>query len=278
MPRASEFASYVFIKNDLSNLSWNTRNPNRNPDGQLYTQQECLDNPEIAAGLGRQKPEYVIKVKEDAFWVVEAKNTLDKIDVAYREAIDYAKDINKSDAVKAHIVTGVAGNDDDGYLVQTGVFTPAGKVEIVEYNNKDISHIPTSRRGLLTGKTDNGIHLACLHFGLFEYERRRQVRSLLNFINDETDPSAPLIIAGDFNDWRKLGHKKISRESNLKEAFIEKRQCLARSFPARLPLLMMDRIYFRNMTLVDAEQLSGPPWNRLSDHCALYAEFSLDDR
>ena len=139
MPRASEFASYVFIKNDLSNLSWNTRNPNRNPDGQLYTQQECLDNPEIAAGLGRQKPEYVSKVKEDAFWVVEAKNTLDKIDVAYREAIDYAKDINKSDAVKAHIVTGVAGNDDDGYLVQTGVFTPAGKVEIVEYNNKPIT-------------------------------------------------------------------------------------------------------------------------------------------
>jgi len=80
VPRASEFASYVFIKNDLGSLGWNTRNPSRNPNGQLYTQQECLDNVEIAAGLGRQKPEYVIKVKEDTFWVVEAKNTLDKID------------------------------------------------------------------------------------------------------------------------------------------------------------------------------------------------------
>jgi uncharacterized protein (UPF0147 family) len=139
MPRASEFASYVFIKNDLNHLRWNTRNPIRNAEGQLYTQQECLDNPDIAEGLGRQRPEYVVKVKEDAFWVIEAKNTLDKIDVAFREAVDYAKDINKSDAVKALIVTGVAGNDDDGYLVQTGFLSTAGAVEIVEYNNKAIT-------------------------------------------------------------------------------------------------------------------------------------------
>lgn len=139
MPRASEFASYVFIKNDLDNLGWNTRNPNRKPEGQLYTQQECLDNPEIASGLGRQKPEYVIKVKEDAFWVVEAKNTLEKIDIAFKEAVDYAADINTSDTVRASIVTGVAGNDDDGYLVQTGFVSADGTVDIVEYNNKPIT-------------------------------------------------------------------------------------------------------------------------------------------
>lgn len=139
MARVSEFASYVFIKNDLDNLGWNTRNPARNPDGQVYTQQECLDNPDIAVGLGRQKPEYVIKVKEDIFWVVEAKNTLEKIDQAFQEAIDYAKAINQSSAVKAFIVTGVAGNDDDGYLVQTGTVSIAGIVEIVEYNNKPIT-------------------------------------------------------------------------------------------------------------------------------------------
>ena len=139
MPRASEFASYVFIKNDLDNLGWNTRNPTRNPDGQLYTQQECLDNPDIADGLGRQKPEYVIKVKEDVFWVVEAKNTLDKIDIAFQEAVDYAKDINKSTIVSAFIVTGVAGNDDEGYLVKTGTITKEGIVKLVEFNNKQIT-------------------------------------------------------------------------------------------------------------------------------------------
>ncbi|WP_421220115.1 hypothetical protein [Aeromonas enteropelogenes] len=120
MSRTSEFASYVFIKNDLSNLGWNTRNPNRHAEGQLYTQQECLDNPEIALGLGRLKPEYVIKIKEDQYWVVEAKNSLEKIDVAFQEAVDYAHKINVSKLVRASVVTGVAGNDDDGYLVKTG--------------------------------------------------------------------------------------------------------------------------------------------------------------
>ncbi|WP_257254344.1 class I SAM-dependent DNA methyltransferase, partial [Endozoicomonas sp. SESOKO3] len=74
-----------------------------------------------------------------AFWVIEAKNTLDKIDIAFREAVDYAKDINQSDAVKAKIVTGVAGNDDDGYLVQTAYISTAGAVDIVEYNSKTIT-------------------------------------------------------------------------------------------------------------------------------------------
>jgi type I restriction enzyme M protein len=154
MPRASEFASYVFIKNDLNNLGWNTRNPSRNPDGQLYTQQECLDHPDIAEGLGRQKPEYVIKVKEDVFWVVEAKNTLDKIDIAFQEAVDYAKDINQSTTVSAFIVTGVAGNDDDGYLVKTGTISKSGIVELVEFNNKEIT-------GFLS--PDQAIYLADNH-------------------------------------------------------------------------------------------------------------------
>lgn len=156
MPRASEFASYVFIKNDLSNLGWNTRNPNRHPEGRLYTQQECLDNAEIAAGLGRQKPEYIVKVSEDQFWVIEAKNTLDKIDLAFQEAIEYAQDINKSTLIRATIVTGVAGNDDDGYLVKTAYISLNGKIHIVEYNNKPITGFlsPSQALQLVENKTN----------------------------------------------------------------------------------------------------------------------------
>ncbi len=157
MLRVSEFASYVFIKNDLSNLGWNTRNPNRVPDGQLYTQQECLDNPDIAEGLNKQKPEYVVKVKEDSFWVIEAKNSRDKMEIAFKEAIDYAKDINKSNTVKVFLVTGVAGNDDEGYLVQTGYILADGTVAIIEYNNKLITGFlsPNQANYLI----DNGTHV-----------------------------------------------------------------------------------------------------------------------
>jgi type I restriction enzyme M protein len=139
MARNSEFSSYVFIKNDLGNMGWNTKNPSRADNGQLYTQQECLDHPEIAAGLKRQRPEYVVKVHEDVFWVIEAKATHEQIDDAFNEALGYAKNINKSKLIKARLITGVAGNDDDGYLVSTAFLQVDGQVSTVKYNKRKIT-------------------------------------------------------------------------------------------------------------------------------------------
>lgn len=139
MVRKSEFSSYVFIKNDLKGIGWDIRNPNRNGAGRLYTQQECLDHPEIGQYLGRLRPEYVVKASEDSFWVIEAKGTLDKIDQAFDEAANYAKDINKSNLVRAALITGVAGNDDDGYLVKTAYVNAAGDVRNVVYNGRTIT-------------------------------------------------------------------------------------------------------------------------------------------
>lgn len=155
MARKSEFSSYVFIKNDLAKMGWNTRNPERSNGGQLYTQQECLDHPEIAAGLARQRPEYVIKVHEDSFWVIEAKGTHGQLDDAVNEAVGYAKDINKSSLVKARLVTGVAGNDDDGYLVSTSFIRADGRIELVKYNGRQITGFlsPDQARYLVTNNT-----------------------------------------------------------------------------------------------------------------------------
>ncbi|GAA4024733.1 hypothetical protein GCM10022212_22960 [Actimicrobium antarcticum] len=120
-------------------MGWNTRNPSKGNNGQVYTQQECLDHPELAAGLKRQRPEYVVKVHEDVFWIIEAKGTHEKIDDAYNEALGYAKDVNKSKIVKARLITGVAGNDDDGYLVNTAFLHLDGRVSPVKYNNRKIT-------------------------------------------------------------------------------------------------------------------------------------------
>ncbi len=49
----------------------------------------------------------------------------------------------------------------------------------------------------------------------------------------------------------------------------------AKTYPSRLPLFRMDRIYFRNLALQEARVLAGGTWQRLSDHRALYASFSL---
>ena len=45
----SEYQSYVYIRNELKDKGWNIANPNRDPSGQVYTQNECLQNPEITS-------------------------------------------------------------------------------------------------------------------------------------------------------------------------------------------------------------------------------------
>lgn len=139
MARNSEFSSYVYIKNDLERMGWNIRNPSRNGGGQLYTQQECLDHPELALGLGRQRPEYVVKIFEDSYWVIEAKGELDNIDDAFQEAHHYARAVNNSKLVKARIITGVAGNDEDAYFVKTAFIKEDGSISEVRYNGKKIT-------------------------------------------------------------------------------------------------------------------------------------------
>lgn len=155
MPRNSEFTSYVFIRNDLQRLGWNTRNPSRDARGQVYTQQECLDHPELAAGLGSQRPEYVLKINEESFWVVEAKSSPNEIDRALSEAVNYARDINKPKLVSAIVATGVAGNDADGYITQTVFVCSSGSTADITYNGKPITGLlsPDQARQLVNEDT-----------------------------------------------------------------------------------------------------------------------------
>lgn len=139
MPRNSEFNSYTFIKNDLLELGWNTRNPNRDPNGEVYTQQECLDHPAIGEQLGRQKPEYVIKVNENVFWVIEAKAEHRQLEQAFQEARDYANLINLDQTVRAFLISGVSGNDIDGYLIKSAKVNRNGTINLIEYNDNFIT-------------------------------------------------------------------------------------------------------------------------------------------
>jgi endonuclease/exonuclease/phosphatase family metal-dependent hydrolase len=49
----------------------------------------------------------------------------------------------------------------------------------------------------------------------------------------------------------------------------------ARTFPARLPLLCLDRIYVRNASVHLPVVLPRKPWSHLSDHAPLAAEILL---
>lgn len=148
------------------------------------------------------------------------------------------------------------------------------KRPIRSWSQYDISILPTSRRGLLHGLIEPGIHLICVHMGLLRWERTYQAWCLGKFIQREVG-DAPLVVAGDFNDFRHRVDRTLTARFGLQEAYRERHGRLARTYPAQWPLFHTDRIYYRGLELLQAERLSGNPWHALSDHCALYAEFRL---
>lgn len=150
------------------------------------------------------------------------------------------------------------------------------KIPFVEWSNVDVTHWWFSQRGILLGKLATGLYVACVHFGLFSRERKKQLKQLLMLLTEQVPNESPLIIAGDFNDWRGTLHRCLINDYHFGEAYSDIHGKRAKTFPARMPLLAMDRIYYKNIKLIDAEVLSGEPWQLLSDHCALHALFSLD--
>jgi len=146
-----------------------------------------------------------------------------------------------------------------------------------QLQNIDVSTMRVSQRGILHGKLENGIHLLCAHLGLFESERRKQAKLLIRYVETNISASEPLIIAGDFNDWRLKTHIELSRELGLEEAHQVQHGRVADTFPAMYPMLPMDRIYVRGFKIFSAELMSHKDWRSISDHCALTAELRLHE-
>ena len=112
------------------------------------------------------------------------------------------------------------------------------------------------------------LHAVCVHFGLRESHRRRQIELLLDLISNTIPSDAPLVIAGDFNDWRERAHSRLLHSCALDEIHASANGHPARTFPARLPLLRLDRIYVRNLRHRPL-QMPHRPWATLSDHAPL---------
>jgi endonuclease/exonuclease/phosphatase family metal-dependent hydrolase len=64
-------------------------------------------------------------------------------------------------------------------------------------------------------------------------------------------------------------------KAGMQEVFMQHYGMPARSFPARWPLLCLDRIYIRNAKSHEPQVLSTRPWSHLSDHAPLAVEVRL---
>jgi endonuclease/exonuclease/phosphatase family metal-dependent hydrolase len=152
------------------------------------------------------------------------------------------------------------------------------KYPIVSWHNKNLSKATFASRSYLHAKIivpgNLPLNLICVHLGLFEAEREKQLMTIAQTIEASIPADEALIMAGDFNDWRKraLDHMKV--DLGLKEAFYNSLGQHARTFPVWRPTLQVDRIYYRGLNLEQALSFSNKRWRRLSDHLPIGAIFS----
>ena len=146
---------------------------------------------------------------------------------------------------------------------------------IVQTLNTDVSAHRFESRGLLHCEVDVGglrVHCLCAHFGLFAKGKRIQMHALIDYVLSEIPAGAPLIIAGDFNDWRDELSRTLAKEIGVHDVFDLLEGKPARSYPSRVPLFRLDRIYVRGFSAQYCDVHIGGKWRRLSDHAALSAQ------
>lgn len=151
---------------------------------------------------------------------------------------------------------------------------------IIAQHNQDVTHLRFERRGLLHCVLDvpglsAPLHCVCVHLSLFGRSRRRQLDALAARLETIVPPDAPLLVAGDFNDWRNRAHDLLAERLGMFEVFGGAVGRPPRSFPSALPLFRLDRIYIRGLAVAKSEVHFGEPWSRISDHAALSAHLHL---
>lgn len=117
--RAESRCRYL-VREIASQKGWNPKHPQK--DGDFLEEQEIEDYfPDT--GLGKTKPDFLVCKQYRPIIVVEAKNDLKKIDTALAEAVEYANVINQHGKYSVRIAIGVAGEEDNGYLFKTVIYS-----------------------------------------------------------------------------------------------------------------------------------------------------------
>jgi endonuclease/exonuclease/phosphatase family metal-dependent hydrolase len=159
-----------------------------------------------------------------------------------------------------------------------------GNAILSRYPLEDPQHIdltlrPKKRRGALVarwrvpvGDITKSITLVNLHIGLSGIERQWQLRKLFRISHlADLRTRSPLVIGGDFNDfWNSLAW------SVMQPAGFQPAGPAVRTFPARLPLRPLDKVFFRG-DLRPTHTYAGHAdvARQASDHLPLIVDFEF---
>lgn len=134
------------------------------------------------------------------------------------------------------------------------------------FEQRGLLHVPVRWRGI-------EIHTVVVHLGLIHGSRMRQVEKLARYIEQQVPPDAPLVIAGDFNDWsERLDNGLVSCGLTRAQGAGGRREL---TYPSRVPVFALDRVYTRGLRALNTFVPRGPAWARMSDHLPLVVEMEL---
>lgn len=162
LPKPTEVEAYGYIRDKLRDLGWVVKNPSLGTGGQVWTQNQCFAHPEIKRALGLLRPENIVKLSERHLWIIEAKASRKELEKALGEAMNlYAQPINGLEniaggGIEAILATGVAGDEDSGYLISTRIRLN-GEWLPVTINGKDVTGLlsPSDTESLLSARTSD---------------------------------------------------------------------------------------------------------------------------
>lgn len=138
----------------------------------------------------------------------------------------------------------------------------------------DISAHRFERRGLLAARmTLRGreVTLLCAHLALTRPARTRQMRWIAEWIERDA-PEGPLILAGDFNDWKNDSLEIFGRIGLTEVA--ASLGASGRTFPAFSPALGLDKMFVRDLQ-PQAWLPADPKTAWLSDHLPYIARLRM---
>jgi endonuclease/exonuclease/phosphatase family metal-dependent hydrolase len=142
-------------------------------------------------------------------------------------------------------------------------------------SHRDVSDHRFEQRGLLHVQTHwHGItvHAIVAHLGLIHASRMRQAQHISAFIAERIPSTDCIVLAGDFNDWRARLDGPMQAMGLARAQLTPK--LAPRTFPSRLPLFSLDRIYTRGFECKSIVVPQGSAWAKLSDHLPLLVELA----
>src|SRR2546430_2792573 len=114
----------------------------------------------------------------------------------------------------------------------------------LSFENEDVSDHRYERRGLLHSVVAvpgwrRNLHCVCVHLSLHEAGRNRQLEAISGRLEELASRDLPIIVAGDFNDWRHRASSILRRRPGMPEGPPPPFRHSPRTFPAMLAVLRL---------------------------------------